>query len=252
MKRGVDVFCIVTALVIAVKSLGAKPPGNVLTTNTPVELTRFDAKLLDSANSRDRSELLGEILFGIVQYSADLGDVLYAQYQTETNTGVRMDMLAVLHKYKHPSVSSLVAQTIASTNSADREIVDWVGSGAYSNAVAPITTDLLCARAKQYLRRMDKLTRPLWIETLFSLRYNATACGYDDKIGDALAEFFLEHPGSDFFQIRVGISFVLLDQNHPSLPRLIEELKKSTSPDDHDLAVYLESKQKGRVMPQKP
>jgi hypothetical protein len=242
MKHQRLILCILVGLVFRPNLMSAATSGVTVATIKAIVPTRFDLKLLDSTDPKDREALLSEMLFGVVEYRTDLGDLLYARYQTETNIGVKTDMLAVLHKYKHPSVSSLFEDARASTNRAERETAAYVESGIYSNAIAVVTIDALCTNAKHQLKHLDLLTRPLWFETLFTLRYNAAACGYDAKVGDALAEFFLKHLEPDFFQIRVGISMVLLEQKHPALRKLIESLKASKDADDRELATYLESK----------
>jgi hypothetical protein len=242
-------LCFTAVLATCLFGKAAELPGNAATSISPVELTSFDVKMLDSANGYYRSKIPFYILVGLAKYEPVLGDMLAVRYQAEKDATARLVMLAVLHKYKHPSVSTLLEETKVGGNRDDQEIAKLIESGGYSNILAPATPEAHCEDTKRRLKHLDEITPPLLLQVLFTLRYNARGCGYDDAVGDTLADFFLKHPGADLFQIRVGIALVLLNESHIALPKLVEGLEGSPNVDDRELAAYLQSQRRirGRV-----
>ena len=235
---------VATWLMLAASYCSAESESGHATTGTLVELTRFDIRMLDSTNYSASAQIPFYVIGGIIRYEPALGDILAGRYSAETSPVAKLLMLAALRKYKHPSAPLLLDEAKASTNRNDRENAELIESGSYSNSFAAFIDDpnILCTRVRVHLRHIDTLAPNLWPETLFMLRYNAEACGYDEKVGDAFVEFYHKHPEEEFYHIRVGILFVLLNQRHPALPTLIARLKQSTKRDDTDLAAYLESK----------
>jgi len=213
------------------------------------------ARKLDSADNRQREDAIGDILVGKVKYDSKVGDLLVSMYSTETNSAVRLGILAILQKHEHPAVSGLLDKAGQTGSPEERKIVELIRSGSFSNVETWVNSDpgLIDRPLKRKLRDLSTLSPDDWLRALHVLGYDAKGYGYDTKMGDALVEFYHKPPGDayDQYQIRVGILYVLQNQNHPMFPKLLDDLKKSTNPDDQELARNLELKQKERTAPQK-